>query len=127
MKVKRCKRAVNNGRTLEAFKVACTYPGRLDEAAVELALGEYLKALNIERPIRRLRAPWIQEEGLRKIVADLAAETVKRAGRTPSPQSAARAARTGCPSRHTGCPSRCTGRACVRALSHGEDAPGARL
>ena len=43
---------------LTRYTKACNYPGRLDEAAVELYLCAYLRALGIERKIVRLREGW---------------------------------------------------------------------
>ena len=43
---------------LERYTEACNYPGRLDEAAVELHLSAYLRALGIERKIVRIREGW---------------------------------------------------------------------
>lgn len=43
---------------IEDFKTACDYPGKLDAAAVEAALAEYLKALGITRKIVRLEKGW---------------------------------------------------------------------
>ena len=46
--------------TMEAFIEACNYPGRLDEATIDEALGRYLDALGIKRHIQRL---WFPEPG----------------------------------------------------------------
>lgn len=43
---------------IENFTTACDYPGKLDPAAVETALAEYLKALGITRKIVRLEKGW---------------------------------------------------------------------
>lgn len=43
---------------VEDFMAACEYPGRLDAAAVEIALAEYLKALGVTRKIVRLEKGW---------------------------------------------------------------------
>jgi hypothetical protein len=37
---------------------ACTYPGRLDPAAVDAALARYLAALGVTRNVRQLKAGW---------------------------------------------------------------------
>jgi hypothetical protein len=43
---------------VEDFMAACEYPGRLDVAAVEIALAEYLKSLGLTRKIVRLEKGW---------------------------------------------------------------------
>lgn len=47
---------------LDRYTEACNYPGRLDEAAVELHLGAYLRALGVDRKIERLRPGWELED-----------------------------------------------------------------
>jgi len=43
---------------MEQFVAACDYPGLLDVPAVEAALGQYCKALGVERKIVRLEQGW---------------------------------------------------------------------
>jgi len=75
----------------ERYVKACEYPGELDEAAVERHLGEYLKALGVERKIVRLPVGWSLEKfpALKSYIEEVLAEFVKRAPAQP----AARAAR----------------------------------
>jgi len=44
--------------TLEQYKEACNYPGRLDQGEVEKNLRAYLKALGVKRTVRRLERGW---------------------------------------------------------------------
>src|ERR1700688_576696 len=54
----RRRRSAMSQTDLQRFTEACNYPGRLDEAAVEAHLTNYLRALGIERKIVRLRGGW---------------------------------------------------------------------
>src|SRR6185437_13251832 len=65
---------------LDRYKDACNYPGRLDEAAVETSLKEYLAALGIKREVRRITRPWCRVPGLTELVAELAADVRARIG-----------------------------------------------
>ena len=48
--------------TLAQYAEACNYPGRLDEAEVELQLTKYLTALGVTRKIERLPQDWRLED-----------------------------------------------------------------
>ncbi len=75
--------------THAAYVKACTYPGHLDESAVNDALGAYLRALGIQRKVRRLCQGWSLEtepalarmvdEVLRDALAALAARDARDA------------------------------------------------
>src|SRR6266542_3894887 len=43
---------------LNRYAAACDYPGVLDEVMVEEQLRRYLRALNVDRKIERLRPGW---------------------------------------------------------------------
>jgi len=65
---------------LDRYKEACNYPGRLDEAAVDGSLKEYLAALGIKREVMRITRPWCRVPGLTELVAELAADVRARSG-----------------------------------------------
>ena len=74
---------------------ACNYPGRLDEAAVEKAIREYLAALGVTRSVVRLRRGWTLEDhpDLRTHIEAILLQAFPsaRAARAASDASAARA------------------------------------
>jgi hypothetical protein len=75
---------------LDRFKVACAYPGKLDERAVKRELAAFLWALGVHRRIVRLRAclpilprpfnldiEWILAECVNRNKPDLAARDTR--------------------------------------------------
>ena len=76
------------------FADACSYPGLLDEQAVERSLADYLAALRVERKIVRLRDGWnlAEHESLNRQANAILDDFAQRTGRT-APVRAARAAR----------------------------------
>ena len=68
---------------LDAYKEACNYPGKLDEAAVEHHLRRYLDALGVTREVRMIRQGWSleSEPALGRYVGSILRDFASRAGR----------------------------------------------
>ena len=70
-----------NDLSLEKFAEACNYPGVIDDAAVEVSLGSYLKALGVTRKIKRLTWDWsLNDDDIRSAVLWTLDDFCKRRG-----------------------------------------------
>src|ERR1019366_6523970 len=84
------------------YMAACDYPGRLDPAAVENHLRDYLSALGVNREVVRIRRGWstATDQHLCDYLVQIARDAIDaraaraaRAARGGRPARAARAAR----------------------------------
>ena len=81
-----------SNKLLEDYTKACTYPGRLDERAVNESLRKYCEALGVQRTVARIPRGWTPDsvDGLRMWGEKLAMEICKNSA--ASDASDARAA-----------------------------------
>src|ERR1700683_224781 len=80
---------------LQNYIQACNYPGVLDEAAVNAALEDYVKALGIKRSVQRLASGWRVEDcpSIMRTVEDVLVRLRPNAARKARDARAASAAR----------------------------------